>query len=111
VGTRQNYDKKVSCCGGALRFSEPEKSQALVKDIIEAAYDGGADMIVTPCPVCQMNTEVYQEQINQKYGTKFNLPSVYYSTLMSVAYGKSAKDAALDGQIIKATKLEEIAAK
>lgn len=107
----ENYDKKVSCCGGALMFSEPEKSQALVKDIIQAAYDGGADMIVTPCPVCQMNTEVYQEHINQKYGTKFNLPSVYYSTLMSVAYGKTAKEAALDGQIIKAKPLEEIAAK
>ena len=107
----ENYDKKVSCCGGALMFSEPEKSQALVKDIIEAAYDGGADMIVTPCPVCQMNTEVYQEQINKKYGTKFNIPSVYYSTLMSVAYGRSAKDAALNGQIIKAKQLEEIAAK
>lgn len=107
----ENYDKKVSCCGGALMFSEPEKSQALVKDIIQAAYDGGADMIVTPCPVCQMNTEVYQEHINQKYGTKFNIPSVYYSTLMSVAYGKTAKEAALDGQIIKAKKLEEIAAK
>ena len=107
----ENYDKKVSCCGGALMFSEPEKSQALVKDIIQAAYDGGADMIVTPCPVCQMNTEVYQEHINQKYGTKFNLPSVYYSTLMSVAYGKTAKEAALDGQIIKAKKLEEIVAK
>ncbi|EDN70306.1 heterodisulfide reductase subunit B [Beggiatoa sp. PS] len=106
----ENYDKKVSCCGGALMFSEPEKSQALVKDIIEAAYDGGADMIVTPCPVCQMNTEAYQEQINKKYGTKFNMPSVYYSTIMSVAYGKSAKDAALDGQIIKAKKLETIAA-
>ena len=60
----ENYDKKVSCCGGALAFSEPEKSQALIKDIIEAAYDGGADMIVTPCPVCQMNVEVYQDQIN-----------------------------------------------
>lgn len=107
----ENYDKKVSCCGGALMFSEPEKSQALVKDIIEAAYDGGADMIVTPCPVCQMNTEVYQDQINQKYNTKFNLPSVYYSTLMSVAYGKTAKEAALDGHIIKAKKLEEIASK
>jgi len=106
----ENYDKKVSCCGGALMFSEPEKSQALVKDIIEAAYDGGADMLVTPCPVCQMNTEVYQAQINKKYGTKFNMPSVYYSTLMSVAYGRSAKEAALDGQIIKAKKLEEIAA-
>lgn len=103
----ENYDKKVSCCGGALMFSEPEKSQALVKDIIEAAYDGGADMIVTPCPVCQMNVEVYQGQINQKYNTKFNIPVVYYSTMMSVAFGRSAKDAALDGQIIKATKLEE----
>jgi heterodisulfide reductase subunit B2 len=30
---------------------------------------------------------------------------------MTVAYGGTAKDAALDGQIIRATKLEEIAAK
>jgi heterodisulfide reductase subunit B len=106
-----NYDKKVSCCGGALAFSEPEKSQALIKDIIEAAYDGGADMIVTPCPVCQMNVEVYQGQINKRYGTKFKMPVVYYSTLMAVAYGKSGKEAGLDGQIIRAKQLEEIAAK
>jgi len=102
----EKYEKKASCCGGALMFSEPEKSQALVKDIIEAAYDGGADMIVTPCPVCQMNVEVYQGQINKTYGTKFNIPVVYYSTLMSVAFGQSAKDAALDGQMIRATQLE-----
>ena len=36
----EKYDKKVSCCGGALAFSEPEKSQALIKDIIEAAWRG-----------------------------------------------------------------------
>lgn len=107
----KNYDKKVSCCGGALAFSEPEKSQALIKDIIGAAYDGGADMIVTPCPVCQMNVEVYQDQINQKYGTKFKIPVVYYSTLMSVAFGQSAKEAALDGQVIPAKQLEAIATK
>ena len=107
----KNYDKKVSCCGGALAFSEPEKSQALIKDIIEAAYDGGADMIVTPCPVCQMNVEVYQDQINATYNTKFKIPVVYYSTLMSVAYGKNVKQSGLDGQIIKAKKLEEIASK
>ncbi|MDM8547699.1 CoB--CoM heterodisulfide reductase iron-sulfur subunit B family protein [Candidatus Venteria ishoeyi] len=107
----ENYDKKVSCCGGALAFSEPDKSQALIKDIIESAYDGGADMIVTPCPVCQMNVEVYQDQINAKYNTKFKMPVVYYSTLISVAYGHNAKDSALDGQVIRAKQLEEIAAK
>jgi heterodisulfide reductase subunit B len=107
----ESYDKKVQCCGGALAFSEPEKSQAMIKDIIESAYDHGAEMIVTPCPVCQMNTEVYQEHINKKYKTKFNMPVVYYSTLMSVAYGKGYKESGLDGQIIKAKKLEEISKK
>jgi heterodisulfide reductase subunit B2 len=68
-------------------------------------------MIVTPCPVCQMNVEVYQDQINAKHGTKFNIPVTYYSSLMSVAYGRSAKESALDGQIIRAKKLEDIANK
>lgn len=39
---------KRTCCGGAVAFSEPEKSQARIKNIIETAYDGGADLIVTP---------------------------------------------------------------
>ena len=105
------YEKKVQCCGGALAFSEPEKSQAMIKEIVEAAYDNGADLVVTPCPVCQMNVEVYQDQINAKYGTKFKMPVVYYSQLMDVAYGRNAKESGLDGQVIRAKKLEDIASK
>lgn len=105
------YEKKVQCCGGALAFSEPEKSQEMIKGIIEAAYDNGADMIATPCPLCQANVEIYQDQINEKYDTKFNIPVVYYSQLISVAYGRSASDAALDGQLIAAKQLEDIAGK
>ena len=83
----------------------------MIKDIIEAACDGGADMIVTPCPVCQMNVEVYQDQINATYGTKFHILVTYYSTLMSVAYGRNSKDSGLKGQIIRAKQLEKIASK
>ena len=107
----EKYEKKVQCCGGALAFSEPEKSQAMIKDIIEAAYDGGADMIATPCPVCQMNVEVYQNHINKKYNTKFKMPVVYYSQLMSVAYGKNYKESGLNGQVITPEKLSIIAKK
>lgn len=105
------YEKKVQCCGGALAFSEPEKSQELIHGIIEAAYDNGADMIVTPCPLCQANVEIYQDEINAKFNSKFDMPVVYYSQLISVAYGRNAKDSSLDGQLIKAKKLEELAAK
>ncbi len=105
------YDQKVTCCGGALAFSEPDKAQAQIKDIIESAYDNGAEMLVTPCPLCQANTEVYQGQINKKYGTKFNMPVLYYSQLMTLAYGGSAKDAGLAGNVIRARKLEEFSSK
>jgi heterodisulfide reductase subunit B len=107
----KTYEKKVQCCGGALAFSEPVKSQEMIHGIIEAAYDSGADMIATPCPLCQANVEIYQDEINAKYGSKFNMPVVYYSQLIDVAYGRNAKDSSLDGQVIKAKKLQDLAGK
>ena len=106
-----NYDQKVTCCGGALAFSEPEKAQKQIRDIVESAYDNGADLIVTPCQLCQANVEIYQSEINKKQGTQFKMPVVYYTQLLSIAYGGSAADAGLDGQLIKAEKLERIAGK
>ena len=52
----------------------------------------------------------YQGKINKRCGTKFNIPVLYYSQLMAVAYGASAEDTGLNGNIVCATKLEEIAA-
>ncbi len=103
------YDQKITCCGGALAFSEPDKSQKQIRDIVESAYDNGADMIVTPCQLCQANVEVYQSEINRKQGTKFSMPVVYYSQLLSVAYGGTGKQAGLDGLVIRAEKLEKFA--
>ncbi len=106
-----DYDQKVTCCGGALAFSEPEKSQKQIRDIVESAYDHGADMIVTPCPLCQANVEVYQSEINRKQGTKLDMPVTYYSQLMTVAYGGSIKEAGLDGHLIQPRLLQELAQK
>ena len=68
-------------------------------------------MIVTPCPLCQANVEIYQSEINRKHGTKLNMPVVYYSQLLAVAYGGTAKESGLDGHVIPVKKLEEIVAK
>jgi heterodisulfide reductase subunit B2 len=106
----EEYDHKVACCGGALAFSEPLKSQKLIQSILQSAYDHGADMIVTPCQLCQANVEVYQEEINRREGTRFAMPVLLYSQLMAVAYGASAHAAGLDGQLIRAPQLEALAA-
>jgi len=39
------------------------------------------------------------------------MPVTYYSQLMTLAYGGTAKEAGLDGHVIRAKKLEEIAVK
>jgi heterodisulfide reductase subunit B len=37
-----------------------------------------------------MNVEVYQDKINATYGTRFNIPVTYYSTLISVDMARAA---------------------
>jgi heterodisulfide reductase subunit B len=49
--------------------------------------------------------------VRRKFGAKFSIPVVYSSQMLSVAFGKNAKQAGLDGQVIKAPQLEKIAGK
>jgi len=91
------YDPKTSCCGGSVSVYSPDKTLHLIKKILQAAVDAGADVVATPCPPCQQNVEMYQDAINKKFGTNFDIPVVFYSQLMAVAFGM---DAALDHNMI-----------
>ena len=49
---------------------------------------------------------MYQERINKEFGDSFNIPIVFYSQIMAVAFGMDGKkDAALDCNMIKPEKL------
>jgi len=106
------YEKKTNCCGGSVAVMKPEKTLHLMKLLLEEAEKAGADVISTPCPLCQTNLEMYQDAINAKYGTNFHIPVVFPSQLMAVAFGMDAqKDAALQRNTIRAEKLEKLAKK
>ena len=66
---------------------------------------------MTSCPLGRFNVEIHQDEINAKFDSNFSMPMVYYGQFISVACGRNVGDLLLDGQIIKAKKLEEIAAK
>ena len=103
-----DFDPKTSCCGGAISVIKPEKTLHLIKKILDAAVEAEADVIATPCPLCQQNVEMYQDAVNKKFGTDHNIPVVFYSQLMAVAFGMNPEhDAALDQNVIRSTKLEE----
>ncbi len=55
---------------------------------------------------------MYQDAVNKKFGTDHNIPVVFYSQLMAVAFGMDPNThAALDQNIIPATKLAKMAKK
>ena len=102
------YDSKTSCCGGSVSVMSPDKTLHLIKKIVDAAVEAGADVIATPCPLCQVNVEMYQDAINKKFGTDYHMPVVFYSQLMAVAFGLDAMtDAALNRNTIRSEKLEK----
>lgn len=100
------FKRRTQCCGGSVSVMSPDKGLHLMRDILQEAKDLGADVISTPCPLCQTNVEMYQPEINKRFGTDFNIPVVFYTQLMAVAFGLDpVKDAALDQNIIKSDRL------
>ncbi len=105
-----DFQNRTACCGGSVSVMSPEKTLHLMKNILEEAQEKGADVISTPCPLCQTNVEMFQDQINAQFGTNFQIPVVFYSQLMAVAFGLDAdKDAALNQQLIPAPQIAKAA--
>jgi len=96
-----DFPRKIRCCGSGIFLPEIDYCLELTKNIIEDAVNHGAQVISTVCPMCAMNLEMYQGRINDKYGTDFDIPILYLTQLMAVAFGMDLKkEAALNYNII-----------
>jgi heterodisulfide reductase subunit B len=91
-----DWSYKTDCCGGSLSLSTLDIALDLSHKILQNAIDVGADMIVTACPLCHANLDVRQKQINDEFGGEFDIPVVYFTQLMGVAYGLDAKTLGMD---------------
>ena len=94
------FPVKVRCCGGMLMTSYEDVALKLTRDILSAAADAGADVIVTTCPLCQINLEAYQDKINRAFGTRFAVPVVYFTQLVGLALGLSPEELKLDEMVV-----------
>lgn len=94
------YPVKAKCCGGMLIMTKEEAALRLCHELLKCAADNGADVIITTCPLCEMNVEAYQPLVNKAYGTDFHIPVMYFTQLLGVALGIDDKTLMLDKQIV-----------
>lgn len=96
------YPMKTVCCGGSLMGIRKDVALRLCRNILLCAQQYDAQCVAVTCPLCQMNLDAFQSAVNKTYGTSFNLPIVYFTQLMGVAFGLDSKGLGLNECIVPA---------
>jgi len=99
------FPLKSRCCGGSLIISEEALALDLMGKILTSALSNGAECLITPCPLCQTNLDAYQSRVSRRFRTNFNLPVLFFTQLMGIAFGLSDKDLGLKTCIVPAEKV------
>jgi heterodisulfide reductase subunit B len=98
-----DFPLKTECCGGHMTQIGPEMGFELIRRLIDCADEHEADAIVTVCPMCQLNLDAYQGEMNQFFKTKYHMPVLFFTQLMGLALGVNAKDLGFGTELVSAT--------
>jgi len=84
------WDFKTECCGASHQVDAPDDARPLIERVLRNAKINGAQAIITACPLCHMNLDMRQGEINKNRGTAFDLPVYQFTQLLAIGMGASA---------------------
>ena len=97
-----DYPLKAQCCGGHMTQISDKVAYELIRRLLHNAAEYHADVIACVCPMCQLNLDAYQGNVNRHFGTDYRIPILYFTQLMALAFGMSAREAGLGSEIVSA---------
>jgi heterodisulfide reductase subunit B len=77
----------------------------MTKDVLLSAKAIGADCIVTPCPMCHFNLDAKQEDVEGRFDLKIDMPILYFTQLMGIAFGLNPKELGLGRNVVSLKKI------
>ena len=100
---------KVECCGASLAVTNTASVVRLVADILGHAQAAGANCVAVACPMCQTNLDTRQAAAAARLGEELDLPVVYITELLGLAFGITPNRLGLGRHIVDATRLARVA--
>jgi heterodisulfide reductase subunit B len=105
------WNYKTECCGASVGMPKMEIQRRLSGKVLEQALAAGAEAVVVACPLCHVNLDLKQAQINKYLGADYNVPILYLSQVLGLALGLSADDVMLSKNVVDPTPLVTTAIK
>lgn len=93
------------CCGFHAVFPAERDVHKMTGGINADALAAGADCIVTPCPLCQMQLDMYQPEGKAAVGATGDIPVLHLAQLVGLALAMTAGELGLGRHIAAAGQL------
>jgi heterodisulfide reductase subunit B len=77
----------------------------LTRDILDEAKAVGANAIAVACPLCHVNLDTRQEEVEAAHGVSYGLPVFYFTQLMALAFGVPSDELGLQKHFVRADAL------
>ena len=102
-----DFPLKTTCCGAVFGIPERPLTARNSGRILDLAATLGVDAIVVACPLCQMNLDLRQKQAGRAGETSYNIPVLYFTQLLGLAFDLPRKELALNKLTVSADRLLE----
>jgi succinate dehydrogenase / fumarate reductase cytochrome b subunit len=94
------YRGRTQCCGWPLSSYATTQSFKMAGGHIQEAIAAGADCLVTPCPLCHLNLDSRQPEVEKVIGESLGLPVLHLPQLVALALGVEPKQLGLERHIV-----------
>jgi len=98
--TAVDYGGRTQCCGWPLSSYATEQSFQMAGKHLKAAIAAGADCLVTPCPLCHLNLDSRQPEVEAVLGEKLQLPVLHLPQLVALALGVDPQALGLSQHVV-----------
>jgi heterodisulfide reductase subunit B len=97
-----DFPLKTHCCGGHMPHIGPATAFELIRRLVSAADHYKADVMATLCPMCQLNLDAYQGEMNHHFHAHYHVPVLFFTQLMGLAFGIDAKELGVGREFVSA---------
>ncbi len=94
------YAGRTKCCGFPIILEKEAIAVAMAGTNMKEAMDEGADFMVTPCPLCHMSLDIYQDRAGRAVKAQLDLPILHLPQLLGLAMGVPPKDLGVSRHLV-----------